>query len=62
MPAGARRWPWAAAAPALLAVGWTVTTVAGVGVDAQFTTFGATGALTYTVLAGVLLRAVLPRS
>src|SRR3954447_21491972 len=59
---GARRWPWAAAAPVLLAAGWTVTTLAGVGVDAQFTTFGAAGALTYTALAGLLLRAVLPRT
>ncbi len=61
LPAGSRRWPWAAAAPVLLAVGWTVTTLAGVGVDAQFTTFGAIGALTHTVLAGLLLRLVLPR-
>jgi hypothetical protein len=62
LPAGARRWPWAVAAPALFATGWTVTTLAGVGVDAQFTVFGATGALTYTALAGLLLRAVLPRT
>src|SRR3954454_10801633 len=60
--AGSRRWPWVAAAPALLAAGWTATTLAGVGVDAQFTTFGAVGALTYTALAGLLLRAVLPRT
>ena len=62
LPGGARRWPWAATAPVLLAAGWTVTTLAGVGVDAQFATFGATGALTYTALAGLLLRAVLPRT
>ena len=59
--AGARRWLWALAGPALWAAGWTVTTLAGVGVDAQFTVFGATGALTWTVLAGLLLRAVLRR-
>ena len=62
LPAGARRLPWAAAAPLLFAAGWTVTTLAGVGVDARFTTFGATGALTYTLLAGLLLRRVVPTS
>lgn len=59
--AGRRRWLWAAAAPVLFAIGWTVTTLAGIGVEAQFTTFGATGALVHTALAGLLLRAVLRR-
>ncbi len=58
---GRDRLLWAAAAPVLWATGWAVTTLAGVGVDAQFTVFGATGALVHTALAGLLLRAVLRR-
>ncbi len=56
LPAGTRhRWAWAAALPALWALGWTVTTLAGVDVERQYTTFGATGALVATVLSGLLL-------
>ena len=40
-----RRWVWAAAMPALWALGWTVTTLGGIDVDQQFTVFGAYGAL-----------------
>ncbi|MEV5968528.1 hypothetical protein [Streptomyces sp. NPDC051921] len=54
------RWLWAAAMPVLWATGWTVTTLAGVGVDARFTVFGATGALTFSALSGVLLHRLLP--
>ncbi|MFI8826955.1 hypothetical protein [Streptomyces sp. NPDC053431] len=54
------RWLWAAATPFLWAAGWTVTTLAGVGVDARFTVFGATGALTFSALSGVLLHGLLP--
>ncbi|MFE7600614.1 hypothetical protein [Streptomyces sp. NPDC057494] len=53
-------WLWAAVMPALWAAGWTVTTLAGVGVDARFTVFGATGALTFSALSGVLLLRLLP--
>ncbi|MFF8381312.1 hypothetical protein ACF07V_34940 [Streptomyces sp. NPDC015661] len=53
-------WLWAAAMPTLWAAGWTVTTLAGVGVDARFTVFGATGALTFSALSGVLLHRLLP--
>ncbi|MEU1229373.1 hypothetical protein [Streptomyces sp. NPDC005828] len=61
LPRAARiRWLWAAATPVLWAAGWTVTTLAGVGVDARFTVFGATGALTFSALSGVLLHALLP--
>ncbi|MGW5779175.1 hypothetical protein [Streptomyces sp. NPDC003863] len=61
LPRAARiRWLWAAAMPVLWAAGWTVTTLAGVGVDARFTVFGATGALTFSALSGVLLHALLP--
>ncbi|MEU8525821.1 hypothetical protein AB0C77_09515 [Streptomyces sp. NPDC048629] len=54
------RWLWAAAMPVLWAAGWTVTTLAGVGVDARFTVFGATGALTFSALSGALLHRLLP--
>ncbi|MFD7977043.1 hypothetical protein [Streptomyces sp. NPDC059071] len=55
-----RPWLWAVAMPALWAAGWTVTTLAAVGVDARFTVFGATGALTFSALSGVLLHGILP--
>lgn len=62
LPAAARwRWAWALAVPPLWALGWLVTTAAGVAVDERFTTFGATGAVTVTLLAGLLLQALLPR-
>jgi hypothetical protein len=61
LPRRARlRWAWAAAMPALWALGWTVTTVAGIAVSEQFPVFGATGALTFAALSGVLLHVVLP--
>lgn len=50
---------WAAAAPPLWALGWAVTTAAGVSVDRQFTVFGASGALTMSIVGGVLLVALL---
>lgn len=46
---------WAFATPPLWALGWVVTTAAGVGVGQQFTNFGATGAIVVTVLSGLLL-------
>lgn len=51
----ARSWMWAAAMPLLWALGWTVTAAAGVGVDSQYTVFGAFGAITFMALSGVLL-------
>lgn len=56
-----RRWVWAAAMPALWALGWTVTTLGGIDVDRQFTVFGAYGALTFSALSGLLLPIVVPR-
>ncbi|MFH8624713.1 hypothetical protein ACH4A8_22955 [Streptomyces vietnamensis] len=53
-------WLWAAATPVLWAAGWTVTTLAGVEVDARFTVFGATGALAFCALSGILLHGLLP--
>ena len=46
---------WAIATPPLWALGWIVTTVAGVGVGQNFTNFGATGAIVVTILSGLLL-------
>jgi hypothetical protein len=55
-----RRWVWAAAMPALWALGWTVTTVGQIHVEEQFTIFGAYGALTFSALSGLLLHSLLP--
>jgi hypothetical protein len=50
-----RAWIWAAAMPPLWALGWTATTLGGIDVERQFAVFGAYGALTVTVLLGLLL-------
>jgi hypothetical protein len=64
LPAQARRrWLWAAAMPPLWALGWLVTTLAGIPVEEQVTIFGATGAVTFSALSGLLLYGLLlPRS
>jgi len=54
------RWAWAAAMPALWALGWTTTTLGGIAVDQQFTVFGAYGAITFSALSGLLLHQLLP--
>ena len=54
------RWVWAAAMPALWALGWTATTLGGIAVDSQFTVFGAYGAITVSALSGLLLVLLLP--
>jgi hypothetical protein len=54
------RWVWAAAMPALWALGWTATTLGGISVDRQFTVFGAYGAIAFSLLSGVLLHRMLP--
>jgi hypothetical protein len=51
----ANAWIWAAAMPLLWALGWTVSTFIGVSVDQQFAVFGASGAITFMALSGVLL-------
>jgi hypothetical protein len=61
LPRGTRmRWAWAAAMPALWALGWTATTLGGIAVDEQFTVFGAYGAITFSALSGLLLPLLLP--
>jgi hypothetical protein len=54
------RWLWAAAMPALWALGWTATTLGGIAVEEQFTVFGAYGAVTFSALSGLLLLLLLP--
>jgi hypothetical protein len=51
----ANAWVWAAAMPLLWALGWTVSTFIGVDVDQQFAVFGASGAIAFMALSGVLL-------
>src|SRR5690242_14781224 len=51
----ARSWVWAVAMPLLWALGWTVTTAAGIGVDRQYAVFGAFGAITFMALSGIVL-------
>jgi hypothetical protein len=61
LPRHARyRWAWAAAMPALWALGWAVTTLGGIAVHEQFTVFGAYGAITFSALSGLLLHRLLP--
>ncbi|MDQ0864881.1 hypothetical protein [Arthrobacter globiformis] len=55
-----RRWVWAAAMPALWALGWTVTTLFMIQVGQQFIVFGASGALVVTAIAGLLLQVLIP--
>jgi hypothetical protein len=61
LPSATRhRWAWAAAMPVLWALGWAVTTLIGYEVDKQVMIFGASGALVFTALSGVLLLWLLP--
>ncbi|GAA1768745.1 hypothetical protein GCM10009712_15990 [Pseudarthrobacter sulfonivorans] len=54
------RWIWAAAMPALWALGWTVTALFMIQVGQQFIVFGASGAFVVTAITGLLLHAILP--
>ncbi|WP_421740649.1 hypothetical protein [Cellulomonas sp.] len=61
LPTGTHaRWLWAAAMPALWALGWSVTTLGGINVHDQFTVFGAYGAVTVSALSGLLLARLVP--
>src|SRR4051794_4651410 len=46
---------WAAAMPALFALGWCATSAIGVSVEDQFTVFGAAGAVAFALLSGLVL-------
>jgi len=52
--------PWALAMPVLFALGWSVASATGIGVDDQFTVFGAGGALLFMLLSGLLVARVTP--
>jgi hypothetical protein len=52
--------PWAAAMPVLFALGWSVASLTGIGVDDQFTVFGAGGALLFMLLSGLLVARFTP--
>ncbi len=61
LPTGARvRWSWAAITAVLWSLAWVVTTLAGIKVGEQFVVFGSSGAIVYTVLAGLALQFILP--
>jgi hypothetical protein len=49
------RWIWAITTPLLWALGWTITTLVGVDVEARYTIFGSTGAITVSALSGLVL-------
>jgi hypothetical protein len=51
----AHAWAWGVAVPLLWALGWTVTTSAGIDVERQYAVFGSLGAITFMALSGVLL-------
>ena len=46
---------WAAAMPVLFALGWSATTAIGISVEDRFTVFGASGALVFMLLSGLVL-------
>ena len=46
---------WMLASAPLWALGWTVTTLAGIDVERQYMNFGASGALAYSLGSGALL-------
>jgi hypothetical protein len=52
--------PWALAMPVLFALGWSVASLTGIGVDDQFTVFGAGGALLFMLLSGLLVARFAP--
>jgi hypothetical protein len=61
LPPGTRnRYLWALAMPVLWALGWSVTTLIGYEVDKQVPIYGASGALAFTALSGLLILQLLP--
>lgn len=60
-PSTRRRWIWAVTTPVLWGLGWTVTTLAGIDVEAQYTIFGSAGAVTFSALSGLVLHKLLQR-
>jgi hypothetical protein len=56
---GRRILPWGVATAVLWAVGWAVTTAAGIDVEEQYTVFGASGVLVVTALQSTFIGALL---
>jgi hypothetical protein len=52
--------PWGLAMPVLFALGWSVASATGIGVNDQFTVFGAGGATLFMLLSGLLLARFTP--
>jgi hypothetical protein len=62
LPQGVRlRWAWAVLTAALWPLAWVVTTLVGVKVGEQFIVFGSSGAIVYTILAGLALQFLVPQ-
>ncbi len=62
LPRGVRlRWRWAVLTATLWPLAWVVTTLVGVKVGEQFIVFGSSGAIVYTVLAGLTLQFLVPQ-
>lgn len=55
---GRTAFAWPPALAALWALGWTITTAAGIDVEAQYTVFGSSGALVVTACTSVLALAL----
>jgi hypothetical protein len=53
---------WGTAMPLLFGAGWAATTAIGVSVEDQFTVFGASGALVFMLLSGLVLARFTPSS
>ena len=51
---------WGAAMPVLFALGWVAAATIGVSVEEQFTVFGASGAILFTALSGLVLARFAP--
>ena len=61
LPRGVRlRWTWAVLTAALWPLAWVITTLVGVKVGEQFIVFGSSGAIVYTILAGLALQLLVP--
>lgn len=59
LPTSRLRWSWAVTTPVLWGLGWAIITLAGVDVQAQYTIFGSTGAITVSALSGLVLHGLL---
>jgi hypothetical protein len=54
-------WVWPVVVAAAWALGWTITTAAGIDVESQYTVFGSSGAIAVTAITSVLAVALAER-